>query len=130
VTASAYTKRLAVMLFVIVPLTLVVVAIIGADPAEFPSLWERILTVGFLFQLYAPAAAAIVSITHTFAEARFNIRRTSRSVLIGMILGGAAVVPFALSPQHLPTLLYGIIPGGLYAFLVQRIKPAIPVGGA
>lgn len=117
---TQYLKRLGVMLCVILPLTIVAIAMISADATETPSVWERILTVGFLFLLYGPVAASIVSLTHTFIENRLGPRR-GVSVLIGVALGMVVVTPLVLNPDRLPALLYGAVPGGLYVLLVHRM---------
>lgn len=120
-----YLKRLCLMLFVFLPTTLLAVALISADPAEFSSFGERILTVAFMFSVYGPVAASVASVSHTLLAHRLPTARPWTSVILGVALGAIVVLPLSLTPERAPTLFYGAIPGGLYGLVVDRFGPRV-----
>jgi len=107
------------MLFVVLPLTLLLVAATvssGPDDGSFP---ERVRTVAIFFSALGPLLGTALSLVHSFLEKLLVSNSRAGSIVLGPVLGIVAVLPLVLERERMIGVLYGVFAGGVYSMVVN-----------
>lgn len=118
--------RLAVMLLIVLPTTILLMAAVSGRGAEDGPLFRRAVSLAVFFSLLGPILGLVLIILHTLAERWTGVRGVASSIALGVVIGGLVVVPLVLDRHRTVGVLYGVFAGGLYASLLALLRRGNP----
>jgi hypothetical protein len=128
---SDYLKRLAIMILVAMPCTVLALTLVQMrdESARSEGMWSVFGGAAFLVYIWGIVTAILLSFSHAYivhAFARGSIALSLvAGVLLGLIAGAATPTAFTgfLNPN---AILWGGFTGLVYAAIIVRVFPSAP----
>ncbi|MGH7718858.1 MAG: hypothetical protein ACREON_08465 [Gemmatimonadaceae bacterium] len=123
---SDYLKRLAIMILVVMPCTVLALPLVQLrdESARSEGIWSVLGGAAFLVYIWGIVTAILLSFAHTYIMHALGRESVAPSlmagVLLGLIAGAATPTAFTGFLNH-NTILWGGFTGLVYAAIVARL---------
>lgn len=123
---SDYLKRLAIMLLVAMPCTVLALTLVQMrdDSVRSEGMWSVLGGTVFLVYIWGIATAVLSSVAHTYIVHAFGRGSVALPLMTGVLLGlmAGAITPTAFTGFLNPnTIFWGGFTGLVYATIISRV---------